>query len=250
MSLQNLVRQRYAIPRELFLVYDKMAQEQGFSDNEDLQVVMGHFRYGYHRFSSRPARYFTFVRNPLDHLLSTYHYTFDHPEKFPALPAETPGLMEFASGNYGNNLQMRFISGIDDITGRENEVLEKAKENLRTKFEFIGLTEEFDASLLMLSGKLEWKNFFYKKANEGKTRKKIKQPTAEDLVKIKELNRYDEQLYQYAKELFEKQKRDYSSLSFRTKMFRFKNNWFWKLNPFYIGVKKLFGLHKTRLFPK
>ncbi len=250
MTLQQLVRERYKLDDELFLVYDRETNHGGFVDKSSLKLIMGHFRYGYHKHSQQPAEYFTFLRNPADHILSLFNYTKDFPDKYPNLPAEEANdLVAFAKGRWGNNLQTRFISGMDIIEGRENETLEKAKENLRG-FNFIGLTEDFDTSLYMLGKQLGWKAFYYQNSNEGMARKKTAQPDSAIMKEVLELNRFDVELYEFAKELYEKQKAAISGLDQKVSRFKLENNWFWRLNPAYTSLKNLLGLTQVSLMKK
>lgn len=250
MTLQHLVRERYTAPEELFLVYDQKANTEGFADTAQLRLVMGHFKYGYHQFSERPARYFTFLRNPLDQVISHYHYTFDHPEKFETLPENMESIVDFAESERGYNLQTRYISGIKNLKGREEEALELAKYNLENNFEGIGITEEFDTSLVMLADHLQWQRFFYKKANEGQARKKITRPDEETTKRILELNRYDIELYSFGYKLYEKQKQTHPDLKAKVRQFQFRNKWFWKLNPAYTRLKVLLQMENKSLFNK
>lgn len=243
MSLQKIVRKRYKLDRELFLVYDKTARKQGFKDDESLKVVMGHFPYGYHQFSKRTPRYFTFLRNPKEHFISNYFYFKEHPDKYPNLDASTT-LEDFATNGPGYNFQTRYVSGILKIKGREQEALDLAKKNLTESIQCIGLTEKFDQSLLMMGKALGWKNFFYQKANEGKKRKQHPPISKADWETISNANRYDEELYTFAQNLFEVQKKRYPSIERETRIFKLKNDLFWKINPLYTRLKVALGLEK------
>ncbi len=242
MTLQTLVRSHYKEPEELAMAYGTYSKENGFEDSGKLQVVMGHFRFGYHKFNERKAEYSAFLRNPIDHLISNFNFTFDFPEKYPNLLGTNKDIITFANGPYGYNFQTRFVSGIDDIKGREEEVLEIAKSNLKNHFACIGFTEDFDTSLYMLAQHLGWSKFYYQTKNRGKTRAKQDRPTAEITKKLKEINRYDEDLYQFAQELYQQQKKLYPSIDQKVKMFQLKNKWFWKFNPTYTKLKVLLGL--------
>lgn len=240
LSLQGLVRRRYKKPGALELVYAQEQVDSGFEDRPELETVMGHFRFGFHRFSDKPFRYFTFLREPVQHVISHYHYTKDHPEKFEFLPEGIESLPDFVKCPYGYNLQTRFISGMDDIHGREPEALDKAKKNLDEHFEVIGLTEQFDLSLLMLGQALDWKIMYYVKENTGQARKKYPQPSEQELKEINELLRWDKELYAYAEKIFERQVARNPELLQRLASFQRENKAFQKLNPTYIKLKQLF----------
>ncbi len=243
MTLQQLIRWRYPDPEERHLVYSQDKVEAGFEDRDSLKIVMGHFRWGYHQFSDRPALYYTFLREPLSHVISHYQYTFDYPEKFRNLP-EQYDLLAFAEGPYGYNLQTRFIAGVNDMKGREREIVQRAKEHLVRYVEVLGLVERFDESLLLMKEPLGLKRIYYQTQNEGKARKKFT-PSAEELEKLKEINKYDLELYEFGKQLFEAQLNKNRDLAERTRQFRLRNHWFWKLNPAYTRLKVALGLAKS-----
>ncbi len=243
MTMQTLARRHYKKPGELELIYTQQANLDGFDDRQELEMVMGHFRFGYHRFSSREPRYFAFLREPISHVISHYQYTFDRPEKFEFLP-DVNNLLEFARCPYGYNLQTRFISGIENIEGREKEVLQKAKENLLRHVEVLGLTERFDESLLMMRQPLNWNLVYYQKRNEGKARKKFK-PSEAELDELRSIIRYDIELYEFGKQLFENQVDKHPALKEKVRQFQTVNYWFWKLNPTYTRLKVALGLAKS-----
>lgn len=242
MTLQTIVRNQYAKPGEVVMAYGKESRDNGFVEGPKLQAVMGHYRFGYHKFSKKDFEYCTFLRNPLDHLLSNFNFTFDFPEKYPNLGGSNSDLLTFTKGPYGYNFQTRFISGIDDIKGKEKEALALAKSNLENHFGCIGLTEDFDTSLYMLGKHLGWRHFYFETKNKGKTRKKNNAIDADVIEKARKINKYDEELYLYAQELYQKQKSHYSSLSLKVKFFQFSNQWFWRLNPSYTKLKVTLGL--------
>lgn len=241
MSLQYLVRRRHKTEGSLELIYTLEKQMNGFEDHPELQTVMGHYRYGIHRFSKRPANYYTFLRNPIDHVISHYQYTKDFPEKFEALPDGINNVIDFAKCAYGDNLQCRFVSGITKHDTDLNIILDEAKKNLQT-FKCIGITEEFDLSLLMFGKSLGWKNIFYTRMNDGKARKTHAKPSEAEIEELKQLLKYDIELYKLGVEIFEKQKKENPELSKRLPQFQRMNKYFQQLNPSYTQIKKWLGL--------
>ena len=236
-SLQGIARRRYPAGA-LELVYQEKSVQKGFIDRRELQLVMGHFPYGYHRLSGRPARYHVFLREPVDQVISHHRYTLDHPEKFPDLKLPI-SLRDFAKSNYGHNLQSRFISGLREET--DPQILyEKACENLRN-FDTIGLSESFDESLIMLADALGWKRFYYQAGNAGKARQRISPPPKDEIDELKTLLQADLKLYALARKRFELDKANYPALTARTQRFQKANRLFQKINPFYVRLKKLAG---------
>jgi hypothetical protein len=80
-----------------------------------------------------------------------------------------------------------------------------AKENLRTHFSVVGLTDRFDETLLLLRKAYGWRNVTYVRRNVA-----VGRPTVEDLSPatveaVTRCNRFDLELYRYAQELLERQ---------------------------------------------
>ena len=243
MSLQHLVRRRHKAEGSLELIYTLEKQQKGFVDRRELQTVMGHYRYGIHRFSKRPANYYTFLRNPIDHVMSHYQYTKDFPEKFESLPEGINNVIDFARCAYGDNLQCRFVSGITKHETDLTIILDEAKKNLKS-FKVVGITEEFDLSILMFGKALGWKHPYYTRMNTGKARQKQPNPSKAEIEKLEELLKYDIALYKLGLEIFEKQKQQNPDVVKRLPQFIRMNHYFQRLNPTYVRFKKMMGLAK------
>jgi hypothetical protein len=103
-----------------------------------------------------------------------------------------------------NNHQTRMIAGnvSSEYGACNDEVLERAKNNISNYFHFVGLADRFDQSILAMSKSLGWKTPFYKSLN--RTRKRITQDTIDEEVKtlIRNENKFDLQLYDFVKSRF------------------------------------------------
>ncbi len=240
MSLQGLVIRRHKNPNTIELVYDEPSRKKGFVDKPELRTVMGHFRYGYHKFSNRPANYFTFLRDPIEHVISSYQYSIDYPEKFGNIPDGINNIIAFAKCPYGFNIQTKYITGIEKVENEPN-IISIAKEHLESKIKLIGLTEDFDTSLLMMGKILNWPILTYLKKNKGISRTKQPRPDQETLNELKAILIYDIALYEFAQGLYEKQKAKFKIGKFQLIRFRIVNRIFQVLNPSYIKLKVLLG---------
>jgi hypothetical protein len=241
MSLQGLVRRRYKKAGSLALIYSQQEVEQGFEDHPGLETVMGHYRFGFHKFSQRQPRYFTFLRDPIQQVISHYYYSLEHPEKFPDLPAGIEDVIDFAHCRYGYNLQTRFVSGMDDIRGKEDLALHEAKHNLTHHFEMVGITEQFDKSLLLLGRHFNWKTLFYLKGNAGKKKSISPGASAEEIRKLESILEPDIKLYQLGLEIFNIECLKAGDLNLNLSLFKLGNRIFRSLNPSYIRLKKMLG---------
>ena len=134
------------------------------------RILYGHVPLGIREYlpqhvaASRELRYFTFLRDPVDRMLSHFFAIRDRlqgveePGKYTlgALPKE-PTLDDMLQRGYvHDNLHTRMLSGVppepfDEVT---DEMLEQAKGNLRDGLVFFGLAERFDESLVIAKQRL------------------------------------------------------------------------------------------------
>lgn len=117
----------------------------------DLRAVVGHFWFGLHAHVARPWRYVTLLRDPVERVVSLYHYLkLDARMSLEELAASPPF-------READNDQVRRVAGVDpEIGGCTEAMLETAKENLRRHFAVVGVTERFDETLVLLDRRLGW----------------------------------------------------------------------------------------------
>src|SRR5690606_35101457 len=145
-----------------------------------------------------------------DRLLSFYHYVEKRPNHrlYNGIFGKGLSFHEFVeqieAGDI-HNAQVRWISGLEH--GTEEEMLELALKNIETHFSFVGLLEQYDVSLLLLSKIYNWGIPYYKQRNKGsyKTEKKIEQKT---LDLITEKNGADIRLYSIIEQDFLRNKKE------------------------------------------
>ena len=89
----------------------------------------------------------------------------------------------------------------------DRRALETAKQNLVTHFSFVGVTEEFDASLILLSRILGWQQPFYIKRNVTTEKIARESVDVQTHALLREANTLDIELYQFARTLFEAKRR-------------------------------------------
>lgn len=200
-TIRNILRHNYW-PKFIFTidpnnrsVDDLLALTQ--EERDQIKVLQGHFPYGLHRYFSKPPKYFTMLREPIDRITSLYYYQKERERSFANLSFE-----DFCRYQCHNNLQTRFVAGKADSSMPKDKLLELAKLNLLNNYACFGLTEEFDLSLLLLKKRVGLKTVFYKKTNT--TKKRIKTADIPDRIRkiICDNNQHDLELYRYAKELF------------------------------------------------
>jgi hypothetical protein len=208
LSWEYWSRSSYRVPF-LDFAADKF-KELPKSERAKLSLLRGHMHFGLHEYLPQPSTYITFLRRPADRIISYWETTRREAATRPESKlwlmqaARTMSLEEaIRTGEHieFDNGQVRRISGIKAPIGQcTNEMLAKAKDNIEQYFSFVGLTNYFDESLLLLRRILHWrKPPFYIKA-------KVSPPKPErsraDLKLIEAHNELDSALYEYAEARF------------------------------------------------
>lgn len=137
----------------------------------------------------KPIRYFTYLRDPIKRYISHYNYhrnvtgidwTIDAFLREPRL----------------HNFMTKRLAGCFDV--------DRAKEQLTQRMSFVGLTDRFDESLLLLRAELGMPdlNVFYQKQNASRVANYQKDPELQEeetQQRIREVNALDIELYEFAK---------------------------------------------------
>lgn len=193
----------------------------GTEELQAYRLIEGHLFFGFHRHLRGDSIYITLLREPIARTLSFYNYARSHREHYlyPSLANDHIDLKTLLKERTATteelfNLQTRMIAGDeweDPARPPDRAALERAKQNLRNYF-VVGLTEEFDASLRLMSERFGWKVGAYRNRNitGGKLRQVL---DAETDRLLREANALDVELYQFARDLFEKQRGKYSGAS-------------------------------------
>lgn len=168
-----------------------------------LRVVRGHLFYGLHQFLPQGATYITMLRDPVARVLSAYYFVLRRPLNplHRKLKRERLGVEDcLRLFPHRQNLQCRFIAGVEDPVASDERLLETAKENLTKSFSVVGICERFEESLLLMSKTFGWDVAFYENKKVSKSRPVV-EPNLVAL--IREHNRLDDELYEFGKKLFE-----------------------------------------------
>ena len=178
------------------------------------RLIEGHLYFGFHRYIPGASTYITFLRRPVERVLSFYYYARSTPDHYlyPQLANERLDLKTALARELTSELrngQTRQLAGDeweDPQRVLTRTALDRAKANL-THFRVVGLLEEFDASLLLLRRAFGWHLPFYVKENVTKEKPDETFLNAETRGLIEEANRLDLELYDYARDLFDEQRR-------------------------------------------
>jgi hypothetical protein len=182
------------------------------------RLIQGHLHFGLHRFIPRASTYITFLRRPVERVLSFYHYARSTPDHYlyPLLATQRLDLKALLARELTMetmelcNEQTRLLAG-DEWEDPERVVtqaaLERAKANLRSYFRVVGLLEEFDASLLLLRRAFDWHLPFYVKENVTEEKRDDTSLDVETRRLVEDANCLDLELYEYVRNLFDEQRR-------------------------------------------
>lgn len=114
------------------------------------ELLIGHFFFGLDQFLRRPAKYYTFLREPLARVRSHYwHYRTNNIDALEVNGEAAPlhVIVNEGLGDEFDNLQTRMISGAGNVLhgSMSDSILEMALQNITNDFGFIGLTEKLDS---------------------------------------------------------------------------------------------------------
>ena len=242
-SLRNVLIKQYWGNKMFYFYPNPTAEElealRHLTDEKDVKVVLGHYRYGVHEYLRRPYTYLTFIRNPIDQVISHYyHLVRSDKEVHQRIIEKNRSLRSFADFEWAKNLQTAFITGTQDIREIEKDpegALTLAKKRLSEDIYQFGVTEKFDESLLLFREKLGWKNLVYQRFNVAKNRPENHQLNDEDLQKIRKNNQLDLRLYEFGRALFDQRIQQIPGFAGKLKTFRQMN----KIAQPYLKTKDL-----------
>lgn len=143
---------------------------------------------GYEKVIKKDIKYFTFLRDPIERYMSHFNHQVNKMEK-------DWGIESFIQETRFNNCITKRLAGSEDV--------KLAKEYLFSHYDFVGLFEAYDQSLLLLK-QFVFKNHFqpfYEFKNDSKSETKIKfeELSKEIQNKILENNKLDIEVYNEVK---------------------------------------------------
>jgi hypothetical protein len=200
-----------------------------------IRLFRGHMPFGLHTYLPAQSSYFTLLRDPVERVLSYYHFIQRTPDHYlyhlvGEQKMSLKDLLTTGEPIMMNDAQVRLISGVwaDVGYGEVTEaVLAAASHNLRHAFTIVGLAEQFDATLLLLQRTYQWGNVFYRRENVGHNRLAQAQYDPETLALVRHYNQRDMALYAEAQALFTQQLHQ-QGITFSARL-----AWFRLLNRFY-----------------
>ncbi|MFN2125368.1 MAG: sulfotransferase family 2 domain-containing protein [Candidatus Promineifilaceae bacterium] len=218
-TLLEILDRQYS-PETIFslgsIAQESIAQFEAMDEQEraNIRLLRGHLAYGLHEYLPGPAQYFTILRDPVARVISHYNFILRTPEHYlyDRVVEGNLSLYDLLQENYAlmlNDAQVRLVSGVwgDAPFGEVTlAMLETAKENLTRSFPVVGLMEQFDKTVLLLKETFNWPAAItYHKRNVTKKGMTVDSLPPQTLARIKEVNRQDQALYEFGRELFKEQ---------------------------------------------
>ena len=182
-------------------------------EKERIILIKGHFHFGIHETLPHPKySYFIILRDPIDRVLSHYYYIKNTIQHQLHEEISNIDLLEFVSNPKYDieiyNLQTRYLipDKLQDLPKSEHNIIkyfsdldfEVAKYNLINHFNFIGIAERFDESIILLNRIMNWNVKDYKLQNKSSNRLSVSEVSNEVLEIIKKKNEYDIKIYELA----------------------------------------------------
>ncbi|MFC1809220.1 sulfotransferase family 2 domain-containing protein [Candidatus Omnitrophota bacterium] len=185
----------------------KRFQALNHKERNNTKVFMGHEYFGFHRNFKKPCSYFTILREPIERTISYYCYM-----RLPSFPKDIStkhlSLKEFLTSGenvFFDNGMTRHLSGIVGQHGTcSSEMLEIAKDNVKQWYAAIGLLERFDESMILFKRCFGWPAVFYTRLNIGHQKMHKDEIDSETQECLEKYNKFDIQLYDWAKDYFNK----------------------------------------------
>lgn len=201
------------------------------------EVIRGHLTLQLIEYISNPIL-LTLLRDPVDQFISSFYYlkraTLNRNHGAVKDMENIGDFIKFAIENDIDYTQTRHLSNsMLDQSGPKMEeeghrLLEMAKKKL-ARFDFVFHTKQFDESLMVLQKALEWRKMpLYIKLNQTLNRPKIGEIRTSEVEKIKYINRFDIQLFNYSKQ---KIKNQFSAYNINKELKNFR-----RINRFYANI--------------
>jgi hypothetical protein len=191
-------------PREL----PKNVRAMPTSERDAVRAFVGHMSVGLHKMLPGPSTYVTLVRDPVERLISHYHYSLTDPDAplHDEVVSKQMTLKDYversAAANTINEEQTRRL-GCDLPSypcDASADLLERAKRNIEELFAVAGTTERFDESVLLMRRALGWDWPIYRSGKVSRDRPR-REDIPDDAVRaILIRNELDAELHRYVAE--------------------------------------------------
>jgi hypothetical protein len=217
-TLNSIIERQYA-PPQIFALGERVQESldsyrrMSTAEKQQYRLITGHMSFGLHEHVPGPSRYFTVLRQPLERCVSFYyfvqrlsnHYLHEY------VYDQSWSLAQFIESGVTimmDNFQTRLLSGAWDKPAYgacTPDLLAQAKQNLQNHFDVVGLTSEFDRTLLLLRRHYGWRNISYARQNVTEKRPSVQEIDPQTRRLLLAHNQLDMELYQFTQTLFAQQ---------------------------------------------
>jgi hypothetical protein len=218
-TLQEIIARQYAGGSSFVFTGDR-ERYQGFIDLPEREraaydLLLGHVQFGIHDHLPDPATYITMLRDPIDRVVSHYHFILARPEHYlhESLKRKGYSLRDWLLEDHPlvlDNFQLRWLlpTPFAEVPpgGITRSMFDEARWNLENAFSVIGLVEYFADSLACFERAFGWSGLdagIQRNITPG--RPAVEDLDAQTLAAIRNVNMYDIELYECARTLFEDQ---------------------------------------------
>jgi len=177
-----------------------------------IKAFMGHCSFDQRSLFPQDTTFFTVIRHPVDRMISEYYFILESPEivHYPKVVGQKMTLSDFMLSGIHNSLdnyQTKYLSSLKNpgFGVYSKDLLEDAKNNLKNKLVFTGLTERFDESVILMKRLFGWKMPYYLRERVTRNRPRRDDIPSSDIAVLQEYNRMDLELYDYAVKLFDQE---------------------------------------------
>lgn len=215
-TIYKILQNNYGVAERLWINSDYLRQEIAqaqslpLSKQRQIKLVYGHGTFGLHHHWQQPITYMTFLRDPVERVISSYYYIWRTPKHFVYEPVTTQdmSLSEYVSSGLDKTIDNRsvriFAEELDVAYGEcTREMLDKAKEVVENQIAVVGFAHRFDESILLMKESFGWRWPYYQKHNVTPNRPEQEELSPQVLQEIRALNHLDIELYQFAEQLFD-----------------------------------------------
>lgn len=183
-------------------------------DREAFRVVGGHYRFGLHLLFDLPSRYMTFLRDPIERVISHHAYIrwqslHEWHERMNAANVSLEQWVRLGTAYADDNLQVRWLAlrADQEVPFRQTtrQMLDEAKRILEERVDYLGITERYEESIRLFARQLDWREpVTVERLNVSPNRQAAADISQSARAAILDHNALDIELYAYAVQLFER----------------------------------------------
>lgn len=201
--LDRLYHSNNVVEIKNFIDSEKIMKSIPKNEQSKIQLIKGHLNFGIHQWIKGPYKYITFLRHPLNRIISTFKYVKNNIKHPDHKSIQSMSMIEYFDSRKNilidNGITRLLLGNNYDFNIPFGNIKEKhykmALDNLKNNFLVAGITERFNESILILANELNWKSPYYSIANKSKNTNELIKTNIDDQI-IKYYS-YDLKLYNY-----------------------------------------------------